>query len=75
LKFLLMDTGSFYNFVCGVVEEIYFIHLASTFAVDPVPQICLVFRYLENLIDFMDTVAEILGQDAAYNQVFVIHLL
>jgi hypothetical protein len=26
-------------------------------------------RYLENLIDYMDTVAEILGQDAAYNQV------
>ena len=25
-------------------------------------------RYLENLIDYMDTIAEILGQDAAYNQ-------
>ena len=27
------------------------------------------FRYLENLIDYMDTIADILGQDASYNQV------
>lgn len=27
-----------------------------------------IMRYLENLIEYMDTIADILGQDAAYNQ-------
>ena len=28
-----------------------------------------IMRYLENLIDFTDTISDILGQDAAYNMV------
>ena len=32
-------------------------------------KIFTIFRYLENLIDYIDTIADILGQDAAYNQV------
>jgi len=30
-----------------------------------------VMRYLENLIDYMDTIADILGQDASYNQAII----
>jgi len=30
-----------------------------------------IMRYLENLIDYIDTIADILGQDAAYNQAII----
>ncbi|XP_023338791.1 exocyst complex component 7 [Eurytemora carolleeae] len=30
-----------------------------------------IMRYVENLIDYMDTIADILGQDASYNQAII----
>ena len=72
LKHLYNKADYFWGLILTLVNSVSLLSLAAVTLTLPDSMLDKIFcyvRYVENLIDYMDTIADILGQDASYNQV------